>query len=75
MLKKLQGQQHGSNDVLQDLQQANIGIQLDTQPAVNITPPSSHDDNNLCSSSSSNETQSQQKEDPLVVKIRGKSDI
>ena len=71
MLKKLQGQQAGSNDVLQDLQQPNIDIQLDTQPAVSITPPSSRDDN-LWSFSSSNKTQSQQKDDLLVVKIRGK---
>ena len=76
MLEKLRGQQGGSNnEILQDLQPQNIDSQLGTQPAnVNITSPPSTNDN-LEFFSSPNESQSQQKEDPLVVKIRGKSNI
>jgi hypothetical protein len=72
LLERLQGQENQNDgETFEDHPQQNINNQLDDQFAnVNMTDNSIENDT-FDSSSCPNETGSQQKEEPLLIKIRG----
>lgn len=76
MLEKLRGQKgENSSESTQNMQQQTSDNQEGVEPAHVNTNDASYGDDNFETSSNSNETQSKDREEPLFVKVKGKSNI